>query len=552
MPNNILSFLESLVLRKKRWDYRDVLGLYVTGENLYLSEVERNGKSFVLRRSVRIPLSVPLKIEVGGNTHFSSSLFRDPKFVGDLQRAVLTLKTSTRAVVVSLSHQFGIFRYFTMPDIPRQYWSQAIPLEAKKYIPFPMENLAYHFNTIHLTSMPDRKPYLGVLFCAAGAEPIGDLSQALQSVGLQCAAIELAPFSVARLLQVHNRNGEIRSLTQVHIDSHMAHILLLHLGFPVLSRDISLERETGFSERRQIDLTYTLEFARKQLGIQEMQRIWVTGSRDLSPWVSQFSQETALPVQVLETSKIWKIPEGSWDNLAAMGAALKTHFPDFPSPDLFRWGDVTEEQKNAVLGIWVFGIALSAFLLLLTPIQWMRCNLYQRKVDHYKSMTTRWPGLAGLEDQEVQKKINKLKLLTGFIEANTKRRVYLTRILQSLAERIPGSVWIESLDYQDLAPSQGISGGFISIPGYSSSFGGDSSRQVLKTLKISGYARFPTRTREIEAARAFRDALAGDPFFSRAFSHIGIAFPSAQYGVGPGKSSGTIFEVTCSQGAKVG
>src|SRR3989338_7038647 len=97
-----------------------------------------------------------------------SALMADWLKSSELHQAAgeLLKKQAVKSPAVSLcfSETFSVYRFFTMPRIDKGYRRKAIPIEARKHIPFALEECLYDWKTIDLTA--EDRPMLGVLFVA--------------------------------------------------------------------------------------------------------------------------------------------------------------------------------------------------------------------------------------------------------------------------------------------------------------------------------------------------------------------------------------------------
>ena len=140
--------------------------------------------------------------------------------------------------IVSISGKDLIVRTFEMPILPRQELDTAVNFEAKKYIPFKIEDLISDFQFKLDKSIKKTR----VLFVAIKKDALDNYLNILSQLGIRIKSIEYSAFSILRLLKLANIK-EKGIIAVVNIDltkDDEANFVVLEDGFPLFSRDISL------------------------------------------------------------------------------------------------------------------------------------------------------------------------------------------------------------------------------------------------------------------------------------------------------------------------
>ena len=115
------------------------LGLYLSPELIYISETHLGPQGkLAVDHLVRIQIPLEGKEAPASTMTMNTDFLSDPAKVARLIRAAMSqIRWNSKNVVVTLSHHFGLLRYFPMPFIERRYFKSAVPLEAKKYMRNP-------------------------------------------------------------------------------------------------------------------------------------------------------------------------------------------------------------------------------------------------------------------------------------------------------------------------------------------------------------------------------------------------------------------------------
>ena len=160
------------------------------------------------------------------NTDF---LNENTKLTALIKQSMSSITWNSKNVMVTLSHHLGLLRYFTMPAIDRRFWTNAVPLESKKYIPIPFDALSHDFQIVPLGPDAAGRPRQGALICVTQKKNIANISALIEALGLKMLGMEVAPCSVMRLWKrPHATPGKTHP---VHFDGGIIRILLADHAF---------------------------------------------------------------------------------------------------------------------------------------------------------------------------------------------------------------------------------------------------------------------------------------------------------------------------------
>jgi Tfp pilus assembly PilM family ATPase len=172
------------------------LGLYVSPDSMFLSEVKLEGNRPQTLHLVPLPVpggeaaSVSKTRTVGTlNTEF---LGEQEKLLAIMKKALGGTHWGSKHIMVTLSHHFGLLRYFAMPAIDRRFWKTAVPAEAKKYVPIPFGSLSHDYQVRQIGPGPDKKPRMGALFGVTHVQNVANLKTLVEKLGLTLIGTELA------------------------------------------------------------------------------------------------------------------------------------------------------------------------------------------------------------------------------------------------------------------------------------------------------------------------------------------------------------------------
>lgn len=243
----------------------------------------------------------------------------DLPLVHAIQKAFEQSRLKTRKVAVSILTQDVLFRFFTMPAMPRNDWDGAVQFEVRKYIPFKMDTLVWDYHVMQPTQAK-----LEVIFAAIQRDTFGGILSSLAAAGVQPLLIEPRSMSLARLVPPE-KTGKFACIVDVERTS--AHVAIVRNGVPFLARDISLQAKadvapdaSGLDARAQrllSELSVSIDFfMREYASTVGIERVWLFGEEQtLSPWCQPMAAQLQVPVE--------------------LGAALVAPFVDSPVPLTF-------------------------------------------------------------------------------------------------------------------------------------------------------------------------------------------------------------------------
>ncbi len=161
-----------------------------------------------------------------------------------------------------------IIRTFHMPVLPANELYTAVRFEAKKYIPFKVEDLVYDFQVS--LDRANRKTL--VLFVGVKKENLDKYLSIFAQLNIKVSCIEYAGFSILRLIQLAKiREKGISAVVDIDLaEEDEVNFIVLENGFPLFSRDIIMAGEAVPPEAIQpvkVDLAQSLEKLKVEMRI---------------------------------------------------------------------------------------------------------------------------------------------------------------------------------------------------------------------------------------------------------------------------------------------
>ena len=126
---------------------------------------------------------------------------------------------SRRFVVTAVSNRLAITRNIHMPKMPLKELEKAVPWEAERYIPFPLDEVAMdHYILDNPGDVADGSD-VEVVIAAARLDMVTQLTAGLKKAGLEPTVIDIKPFALLRSLK-GSLQGERFNRTTIFDDKY--------------------------------------------------------------------------------------------------------------------------------------------------------------------------------------------------------------------------------------------------------------------------------------------------------------------------------------------
>ncbi len=108
---------------------------------------------------------------------------------------------SRRSVVTAVSNRLAITRNIQMPKMPLKELQKAVPFEAERYIPFPLEEVAFDYYVLDNPSDVPDGGEIEIVIAAARLDLVTHMIEGLQQAGLEPTVLDIKPFALLRALK---------------------------------------------------------------------------------------------------------------------------------------------------------------------------------------------------------------------------------------------------------------------------------------------------------------------------------------------------------------
>lgn len=491
------------------------IGIYFGSKLITIVEVK--GKRVV--KSAQIPQS-----QIVGVGFEEEKVPEDIKLVSVLRETLQKNDINRKESAICVSGKDLIIRTFDMPFMPGNELSSAVNFEAKKYIPFKIEDLISDFQT--QADKVGKKNF--ILFAGIKKETLDKYLSVFSELNIKINALEYSAFSLLRLVQMAGiKHKGIVSILGLDLkEDDEANFVVLRNGFPLFSRDIIFGGDSplGAFESLQIDpalkleklkaeLRISLDFYNRKFPSQMIDSIFFLSNNEFRAELESYVKERGLESHFVDTTKfLGKTSSYSLSLLKAYSSSLGTSVKPRTRIDLLQAKSKVQVVSVAAVRP-AFRFSLSAVKInpkavLLACAIWALPNVYGyykkiplnnelRKVIYQRIQI---PGVAtALNYETLKQTTDKYNAKVGAINQLLNGQVYLTEVLDALPRIMPKGLWLSGFDFKH-----------------------DRAERERYELILNGYAFLEQRDKELESINDFASALKDDPAVAKYFKYIVI------------------------------
>ncbi len=441
---------------------RKRLGLHWGETGFSFVEVDRDAATI----SAFVPFSSLLKPDAGGNPDFD-----DPSFLDAIQKAVTNKGFSVLETYFSIPSKDVLIRWFVIPWMKTSEIQDVVAYEAKKYTPFPIDEMAYTYYPTTLVKGDARQ--IGILFVAIRKDVFQRYLNVLSQSGLNVVYSEPGPTSLIRSL-IFKKQIEPSQVTAILLTSKDSGSLIItskgHVKFirdfkvqimpelasallplPVPKGNEEVSRMKLFNEVRM-----SFEFFSRQHENEDINKIIIFSSGLNQSFWSGLSEDIGMPVDIVDPlrqlglSNVTDVGE-----VAAFGAALAGTVPSVIDFNLsegasrqvsLKKDEILERNRQLILPV-VIGV-ICVFLMVLTS--WGGGELVRTVRDQFLAVSERLSTSPDLTQEEAQKKtLEEVEKLTALKKLPLKSR--MEPFVARFASLVPKGIWIENVqvDFDD-------------------------------------------------------------------------------------------------------
>ncbi len=519
--------------------FRSTVGIYIGPKTVQIAQLKAVAGRIQLINFVHVDIFEEKQVE---------GTDKNELVINALRKAVNKSKIDLRRVNSVLMPGMVLLRYFQMPRISPEEMEEAVRFEARKYIPFKLEEAVTGFYILK-DDQESRK--LGILSLVTKEESIRHHLTILHKVGINPSAVETASFALLRLLEYSQEIDKQNSNVVLYIYAQRINIIILKNGIPFFVRDISLAKKEEWiddetaeflmggkissADSRVVtlenmisELRISLEYYKKELGKELVSKIILCGELedfdDLDvimdaakdqpdsscPLAVYLQKQFDLPVSTIDPLKNIISPKTrplpyTFPMLAVtIGAGMRNLSKSTVEIDLFRARKKTSLKTKVFMGKMIIaglGTLVIGFVVLFIVFS-IFINREKNLLEQEKRNRPKFMDLSHFSDDKLKKGEQEIIKRLDIYNKMVVNRFVLTDKLSVFPKATLEGIWLSRIDFSVIFSSDKVA------------FLGNYA------LRIEGKVFSEQKGVEIEMVNAFAERLKTDDMFFEGFRVI--------------------------------
>lgn len=403
------------------------------------------------------------------------------------------------AVTTTIPEESIMLRRFGMPIIPQKDRPTAVRFEAKRHIPFNIDEVISNF---HVIKEDPAKNQMEILFAAVKKEEINSIISLLKGAGLTVERIEPISLALIKTLVVTGNLEDACPPTAIlHFSSSSeAQILIVENGIPYLKREISLISKDSKAEEQLLnEFRLSSSYYKREFPEKNISKLIICGLKEKPEWLAAIKNELTIPVEHdLPLRNISGIDLANLQLEVPIGlACLRLEKPKIELNLLPK--EFIPVKYNIKKWITIEAAAAICVLGLVYVAQIPSVIKLKKDVDTAGGKKVTYPGLelSAISTDELNMLMSALQGKRDILTACIKNRVNWHEKSNRLTYLMPKEIWITELAIKDPIDTRGS-----------------------RTLTLKGSTYTPDPAREIEITNNFSKGLKDDTVFMYGFTKL--------------------------------
>lgn len=456
----------------------------------------------------------------------------DIRLIAAIQKTLREQKFTTTETYLSLPTKDIIFRSFVIPWVYPGEVKNVVEFEARKYIPFKLEEVSYTFHTSIFNEKSVRK--IRVFFVAIRQDILDKYCNILEQANLKISFLEPASVSLIRALVSKNKIPLNQKIALLETNKREGKIIIMDQGIPQFIRDFKLlsanlpkadNDHALFNLKLFNEIRISLDYYARQYTQGKVSTIILVSEKESPELVQTISKDLGIPTSSLGVDAILGTEDAfNIEFLNAYGIGLKDTVNLAVKFDLAQKSIKAQKsefrfelsKENLLALVKVGGVCLTLIVLSFFGSNFLLMDM-QKKISELDSQQGILRDL-GLE-QINQKTEETRKKIDGYqsVRLKTSTAFFLTKI----ALVLPKGVWIQEISLRYLDPTKAE---FNASKGISNAEETEPDKILHKmNLTLSGLAFDSNANQQIKLVYNLVKSLKDNTLFSTTFDDIKLA-----------------------------
>lgn len=432
------------------------VGIYISPKYVDIVELSGSSRSPLLSNFIRQEIP-PEPVSNGLEVEGDRPLEKDGTVIA-VKEGLKKLSSKTQSVQTVLSSSDVMIRYFDMPVLPKSEQTQAVKFEAKKYVPFKLDEITSDFR---FSASAKNKRTMGVFFIAATKKHINSYMAKFKAAGTSLSGIDIIPFALWRIMLLNKKveTKEIAAILYVDNDRESISIHIIEESAPFISRDLKInvdDKEAVF-EKLASELRVSIEYYNRQKPDSVITKIILCGEPLFSGMDAYIADELQIATDTLYDFNRLKVSDKLPSSaIISFGSALEGLGRSNYSINLSPLRDVIKHKKMYRIMAMEAAAALAVIVLVYISANLLTGGVRERlkaiKKEHAsipgKTLSL---GIKALEKRKEQI-LKGVEALMVLVNDRPSLAVKLSRVADDLnasnTDR-PEGLWIDKLNFYE-------------------------------------------------------------------------------------------------------
>jgi Tfp pilus assembly PilM family ATPase len=433
------------------------LGIFWGQNSIYVAEI----LDVQIGQMFRIPILESNPSSLGAPSNFS--------IVPYIREAFQKMNLAPAPVQLSLPTKDIIFRSFLIPWMQTAEIKSAVIFEAPKYIPFPLDELAYSYHYSVVSEGAVKK--IRVIFAAIKKIVLNEYQESLEQAGLTVESIEPSSSSLIRLLFMKKFILESETVALIEKGEISGKITIVDKGVPQFIRDFQLsaasaEKDSSAGKmalnRLLNEVRISLDFYNRQDPNTQIKQIKVVSASVSKELISSLEEELKVTVTAAQPKLfLEKDDANEMGFLSAVGAGLM-EVVDVPSSFNFSNKILKRSKKSRSVSKVVKVAMIIPMLMVCGGIVagafFLTKMLIREPVQRLENVNVQ---LADMKDVAVERIEEKTTILRNKLSQIKfiRRESHVSEIISLIPQLLPQGMWLEDINVSyasDLTAPAGV------------------------------------------------------------------------------------------------
>ncbi len=372
-----------------------------------------------------------------------------------IQSALQKINFRPGPIALALSPSFCVTRYFEIPYLRDKELKQAVHYEARRYIPYKLEETCGDFFSRIRTDASGKK-IISVSYTAAKKETVVYYHSLLRQVQARAVYVEPVFLSLVRTLAAAKAlpgGGESAGLIFIE-GAQNVNMTLLHEGIIYLSHDWLLAEDPAGNQSRFFhEIKTSSEYAQRSWGVPLPRHFYLAGSGDLESWLNFLSHSgseahySILPLPVESPLA----PSAAGQAAVPAGLALRLGKPKGIVRDLqllpseVRGLNTSKIKKGIILETVLFFVLFAAARFFF--LDSYAADLQGRVAGQQPRAASLSAAYSGQSFHAVQSAYEGFERRLRAIDSFDQKRLRIYKKMKVIGVSKPSSVWLKRISY---------------------------------------------------------------------------------------------------------